>query len=298
MAQELDELTLARARQGEPSALTALVRQYEKAVFQLLGRLMCSRAPAAVDDVAQEAFIRVIRGIHRFDPRGPARLSTWILTVATRTCLNSLRGRNRDAPLDGHAAALEAADSPEQAVIDRERGRRIEAAMAVLPAEMRAVLVLRAYHDLDYPEIAAALDSRSRNRQVPALPGPQRPARGARARRRGANSVSANPTNREEFTAEERAALALWQAPQPGHDFAERVLARAAAERAPAAAPSGRLAVAALALILLGGLLSMRSLLGPPSGGPTHESPAAGTYDAGPGPEVREPFDGLERHPS
>jgi RNA polymerase sigma-70 factor, ECF subfamily len=158
MANELDELTLARARQGEPSALTALVRQYEKPVFQLVGRLLCSRAPAAVDDVAQEAFIRVIRGIHRFDPRGPARLSTWILTVATRTCLNAMRGRNRDAPLDGHAAVLEAGDSPEQTVLERERGRRIEAAMAALPDEMRAVLVLRAYHDLDYPEIAAALD--------------------------------------------------------------------------------------------------------------------------------------------
>jgi hypothetical protein len=110
--------------------------------------------------------------------------------------------------------------------------------------------------------------------------------------------VSANPTSREEFTPEERAALALWQAPLPAPDFAERVLARAAAERAPAAAPPGRLAVAALALILLGGLLSMRSLLGRPSGGPPHELPAAGSHDGGPGPEVREPFDGVERHPS
>jgi RNA polymerase sigma-70 factor, ECF subfamily len=157
MVNELDELTLARARRGEPSALSELVRRYEKAVFALCARLMCSRAPAAVDDVAQEVFIRVIRGIHRFDPAGPARLSTWVLTVATRTCLNALRGRNRDAPLDGQAGEDPAA-SPEQLVLDRERSRRIELAMAALPAEMRAVLVLRAYHDLDYPEIAAALD--------------------------------------------------------------------------------------------------------------------------------------------
>ncbi len=43
-------------------------------------------------------------------------------------------------------------------MLDRERSHRIEVAMAALPAEMRAVLVLRAFHDLDYPEIAAALD--------------------------------------------------------------------------------------------------------------------------------------------
>jgi RNA polymerase sigma-70 factor (ECF subfamily) len=36
-------------------------------------------------------------------------------------------------------------------------GRRVEAAMARLPEEMRAVVVLRAYHDFDYDEIAAAL---------------------------------------------------------------------------------------------------------------------------------------------
>jgi RNA polymerase sigma-70 factor, ECF subfamily len=158
MAKELDELTLARARQGEPSALSALVRHYEKPLYSLVGRLMCGRAPSSVDDVAQEAFIRVVRGVARFDPSGPARLSTWILTVATRTCLNALRGRNRDAPLEDHAAAMDPAASPEQLALDRERGHRIEAAMAALPAEMRAVLVLRAYHDLDYPEIAAALD--------------------------------------------------------------------------------------------------------------------------------------------
>jgi RNA polymerase sigma-70 factor, ECF subfamily len=158
MANELDELTLARARQGEPAALSALVRHYEKPVFALVGRLMCSRAPAAVDDVAQEAFIRVIRGIARFDPAGPARLSTWIVTVATRTCLNALRGRNREAPIDEQPAACDPGASPEDLVLERERGHRIQAAMAALPAEMRAVLVLRAYHDLDYPEIAAALD--------------------------------------------------------------------------------------------------------------------------------------------
>ena len=147
---------------GRASALSDLVRRYEKSVFALVARLLCSRAPAAVDDVAQEVFIRVIRGIHRFDPAGPARLSTWILTVTTRTCLNAMRGqRHRDTSLDGRSddgTAHDPAASPEQMVIDRERSDNIESAMAALPAEMRAVLVLRAYHDLDYPEIAAALE--------------------------------------------------------------------------------------------------------------------------------------------
>jgi RNA polymerase sigma-70 factor (ECF subfamily) len=159
MAEELDELTLARARRGEPTALSQLVKLYQRPVFALCGRLLCNRSPAAVEDVAQEAFIRVFRGIARFDPGGPARLSSWILTVATRVCLNALRGQRREQPLDGeHLGAAAPAASPEhQAVVEEDR-RQVEAAMARLPEDMRAVLVLRAYHDLDYPEIAAALE--------------------------------------------------------------------------------------------------------------------------------------------
>ena len=159
MAEELDELTLARARRGESSALSQLVKMYQRPVFALCGRLLCSRSPGAVEDVAQEVFIRVFRGIARFDPQGPARLSTWILTVATRACLNALRGRRREQPLDDQAMRAQAGPSnPEQSVLVDEDRRRVEDAMAALPEEMRAVLVLRAYHDLDYPEIAAALE--------------------------------------------------------------------------------------------------------------------------------------------
>jgi RNA polymerase sigma-70 factor, ECF subfamily len=158
MAEELDALTLARARRGESNALSQLIRHYQRPVFALCARLLCSGRSAQVEDVAQEAFIRVIRGLPRFDPQGPARLSTWILTVATRTCLNAMRGKQREVPLDAHVDETGDGPSPEQSAVERDLARRVEAAMARLPEEMRAVLVLRAYHDLDYPEIASALD--------------------------------------------------------------------------------------------------------------------------------------------
>jgi RNA polymerase sigma-70 factor, ECF subfamily len=157
MAAEIDELTLARARRGESSALTALVRHYQRPVYALCARLLVGRRAEAVDDVTQEAFIRICRGLGRFTPEGKARLTTWILTVATRTCLNALRDARRAAALAPATAAEAAPDDPEQAALDREQRRRVEAAMAALPEEMRAVLVLRAYHDFDYDEIAAAL---------------------------------------------------------------------------------------------------------------------------------------------
>jgi RNA polymerase sigma-70 factor (ECF subfamily) len=161
MVAEIDELTLTRARQGDPAALSAVVRHYQRPVYALVGRLLVHRRAEALDDVAQEAFIRVCRGLRRFESNGRARLSAWILTVATRTCLNALRDGRRVLARDA-AAAEEGADDtrgddPERAASERERRRRVEDAVAALPEEMRAVLVLRAYHDFDYDEIAAAL---------------------------------------------------------------------------------------------------------------------------------------------
>lgn len=159
MADELDALTLAAARRGDPAALARLVQFYERPVFALVGRLLCGRRHLCVEDVAQDVFVRVVRGIHRFNPEGPAQLSTWILTVATRACLNSLRARFREEPLPReHSERPDRGASPEELTLDREREGQVAGAMAALPEEMRAVLVLRAYHDLDYPEIAAALD--------------------------------------------------------------------------------------------------------------------------------------------
>lgn len=157
MGAEIDELTLARARRGDSPALSALIKHYQRPVYALCARLLVGRGAGARDDVAQEAFIRVCRGVARFDPAGGARLSTWILTITTRTCLNAIRdGRRaaaRETELDGGAAPPD----PERTAADRELGRQVEAAVAGLPEDLRAVLVLRAYHDFDYDQIAEAV---------------------------------------------------------------------------------------------------------------------------------------------
>src|SRR3712207_1644744 len=116
MSGEIDEVTLARARRGDSSALSALVRHYHRPVHALVARLMIGRRPDWVDDVAQEAFIRICRGLPRFDPSGTARLSTWMLTIATRTCLNALRdGRRAVAAAREPAPEVAAPGDPERA---------------------------------------------------------------------------------------------------------------------------------------------------------------------------------------
>jgi RNA polymerase sigma-70 factor (ECF subfamily) len=151
---EIDDLTLARARAGDEAALSALVERYQRRVYALVGRMMVTR-PELIDDLAQEAFVKVLRGLPRFEAGGTARLSSWILTVATRTCLDTLRVKRPAA--EPIPESLPSGSDPEGETAQRQMGRRVEAAMAALPEDMRAVVILRAYHDFDYDEIAAAL---------------------------------------------------------------------------------------------------------------------------------------------
>jgi RNA polymerase sigma-70 factor (ECF subfamily) len=151
---ELDELTLSRAQRGDAAACTALVRRYEERVGALVARMLTpSGRGSAIADVAQETFLRVFRALPNWDPRGSARLSTWILTVATRAAIDELRKR---APT---GALVDVVDSAQPPPIElRSLGRVIERSLAELVPEFRAVFVLREFHELSYQEIAVALD--------------------------------------------------------------------------------------------------------------------------------------------
>ena len=150
----LDELTLRRAQRGDDRAWRALVERYQAPVHALIWRLLAGRSRHRVEDLVQETFVRVLRALPEFDPHGPATLSTWMLTIATRLALNELR-RPELARLAGEPIAVEQAD----ASIERKRlGAAIAAGVAALPDAQRAVLVLREYHELDYTEIATVLE--------------------------------------------------------------------------------------------------------------------------------------------
>jgi hypothetical protein len=112
----------------------------------------------------------------------------------------------------------------------------------------------------------------------------------------------AGPRDHDDWTAIEIRALRLWQAPDPAAGFEDRLLARVRSESATSVSPMRAMAVAALALVLVGGLFSVRAMFGRSghSGASFEFQPAAGfaTQDAGPGPEVRAPLDGIGAEPS
>jgi RNA polymerase sigma-70 factor (ECF subfamily) len=153
-AEPIDELTLRRAQRGDQRAWRDLIARFQQPVFSLIWRLLAGRARHRVEDLTQETFVRVLRALPRFDPSGPASLSTWILTIATRLALNELR-RPEPAALEDEPLANDRTDADAER---RRLGAAIATGVAALPDSQRAVLVLREYHDLDYAEIADVLE--------------------------------------------------------------------------------------------------------------------------------------------
>ena len=154
---ELDEITLARAQKGERVAWAALVAHHQGAVFALISRILGRRrGSAAHQDLAQETFLRVFRALPTFDRQGPARLSTWILTIASRLAISELRRRPVEYLLPVDVADPAVPDDGGAA--RRVLARALEKAMGELAAPYRAAFVLRELHDLSHEEIARALD--------------------------------------------------------------------------------------------------------------------------------------------
>lgn len=144
---ELDPAQLARARAGDPRAFRALYDHHADPVFRFVGRML--RDQAAAEDVLQEVFVRVFSALPRFDPAGPARLSTWIFTIARRVALTAIE---RTSQLRLHQENHPAPQSCVNAQPDLRLA--LEAAVAELPEAMRSTFVLRECCELSYDEIA------------------------------------------------------------------------------------------------------------------------------------------------
>lgn len=149
---------LASAQGGNLFAFDEIVRRYQRRVYSTALRIV--RRHDLADDVTQEAFLRAHRALASYDrgrPFGP-----WICRIAANLAINHVRSPEAreealdEAALDRSPAA--ASDGPLDAILEKEARSVLEEAVGRLPAEQRAVFVLRTFEDLSYKEIAEALD--------------------------------------------------------------------------------------------------------------------------------------------
>jgi RNA polymerase sigma-70 factor (ECF subfamily) len=157
---ELDDVTLARAQRGDRDALRALVERYQGTVFAYLGRmLLVDRDHATVKDLAQDTMVRVVQHLPEFQLDGAARLSTWILRIATNLALDELRRWRRRCrgSVDPEDLIAAEGERPDRVAARREQVRALFRAVAELAPQCRAAFLLREAHGMAYDEIARVL---------------------------------------------------------------------------------------------------------------------------------------------
>lgn len=157
---ELDELTIASAQRGNMRAKRMLVERYRRPVLALVSRMLRGHGDSAlVEDIAQETFLRVFRALPSFNREGPARLSTWILTIASHRTIDELRKRKLDVrSLEGTRVDVDVRARADEATERKLLAHVIDEAVQRLSPEYKAAFVLREIHGLEYTEIAAILE--------------------------------------------------------------------------------------------------------------------------------------------
>jgi RNA polymerase sigma factor (sigma-70 family) len=154
---DADDATVIQLSRREPEQFTVLFRRHAPHIQRYVIRRLGSDA---ADDIVAETFLLAFRQRDRYDPaRVDAR--PWLYGIAT-----NLIGRHRRAEVRLYRAlARTGADPVCEPFTDRvddrvsagQAGQLIAAALAGLPAELRDTLLLAAWSNLSYEQIALAL---------------------------------------------------------------------------------------------------------------------------------------------
>jgi len=162
---DVDPALVKACQRGEPGALDALIRATYADVYALCRRMLADPDEAA--DATQEVFVRVMRSVLGF--RGESAFGTWLHRVTVNVCLTALKRRSR-ARATGMVAGgspfampgdephlTSTGDDPEDRAVTADLAARSEAALATLPEDARAVVVLRDIEGLSTKEVAELL---------------------------------------------------------------------------------------------------------------------------------------------
>ena len=177
-----DVVLVDRLRAGDQTAFAAVVRRWSPAMLRVARAHV--RTHASAEEVVQEAWLGVVRGLDGFE--GRAELRTWVFRILvncarrrgrTDSRMNAELGgptvdpdrfRDGDDPYPGHwrSDAAPVDWGPEPVVLAAEFRAVLERALAELPDRQRAVVELRDVHGLDGEEVCELLGISPANQRV------------------------------------------------------------------------------------------------------------------------------------
>jgi RNA polymerase sigma-70 factor (ECF subfamily) len=186
-----EDLRLVNAlRAGDEAAFTSLVDMYYGSLLRLAMTFVSSRAVA--EEVVQDTWIGVLRGLDRFE--GRSSLKTWVFRILTNTAKTRAQREARSVPFSsltpddadepsvdpgrfldanhptwpGHWNVYPAswAEVPDSRLLAKETRERIERAIEALPPQQRLVIRLRDVEGFSSEEVRELLDLSEVNQRV------------------------------------------------------------------------------------------------------------------------------------
>lgn len=153
-----DAELMLRVGVGDEAAFMELFRRYAPALTGFADRFFHNRAIA--EEIVQEVFLKVYRARRSYKQR--SKFSTWLYTIATRTCLNELRRgvhRHVSKPLDDAEVTIEDPRSvgADEALAGHEMAEKVWEILKHLPDKQRAAFILVRFEGKSYAETGRIL---------------------------------------------------------------------------------------------------------------------------------------------
>jgi len=146
-----DEALIERIAAGDKLAMQVLFARHQVRVYRFVLRLV--RDQSVAEELVGEVFLDVWRQAGRFEARSTA--STWLLAIARYKALSALRRRTDQELDDDKAATIEdPGDSPEVAVLKKNKGDVLRQCLTALTPEHREIIDLVYYHEKSVEEVA------------------------------------------------------------------------------------------------------------------------------------------------
>jgi RNA polymerase sigma-70 factor (ECF subfamily) len=158
-----DAELMLRVREGDDTSFALLLERHRGPVIHFLFRMV--QNPSVSEELAQEVFLRVYRSRATYEPT--AKFTTWLFRIATHLALNWVRdGKKEKGQESLDEQVVDGVDRQvrdrqptiEQEMLAQVKMTEVRQAIEALPAKQRAAVLMHKYEELEYSQIARALN--------------------------------------------------------------------------------------------------------------------------------------------
>jgi RNA polymerase sigma-70 factor (ECF subfamily) len=161
-----DRELISKAKQGDQYAFEQLVYRYDRSVLSIAMRFV--NDPDEAKDIYQEVFIRVFKGLKKFEFR--SEFSTWIFRITTNVCLTHKSRSKEQMKVSFNNELINEDDdfmfkeiiddgiSPEEEVSTKDLGEFIDKAVENLSEKQKITFILKHYEGYKIREIAEMIN--------------------------------------------------------------------------------------------------------------------------------------------